>query len=265
MVIRNGLSPFVVGDVDARRVARQRPGTRVCYFVSSLRAILDTAPNFLHTHARKEADGAYTFMLYRKRHDGVHLDLPIDPVEVRVHPNELPSFGHSTQPKELWFALYEAAFTKVVGGTDAAAGGLATIAFEVLLGSKSRHIFFTDRANRSDGEFAKELRAELVAGNVLVASSRGQYEMPKDAHGVIAHHDYSVWDAGVDSKGPYVEVGNPHGHGEPMTGLSVFRRAKDGVNDGDFRLPMSEFRRLFHAVSVGALADAQPGFMAEAP
>ncbi|MBX9667373.1 MAG: hypothetical protein K2X93_07125 [Candidatus Obscuribacterales bacterium] len=93
----------------------------------------------------------------------------------------------------------------------------------------------------------KDLQDFLSGANnndkLVVAAS---YEHPDERTGLSGHHAYTI--TGFDAKSGMVELKNPYSVPTGDFSLepkSADGKAKDGDNDGRFKLPLSEFKKEF--------------------
>jgi len=103
-------------------------------------------------------------------------------------------------------------------------------------------------ATTTDAELDEKLQETLKNGRPITASVSNLGPLAKYLidDGIVDGHVYSV--VGYDPKTKMVTVRNPWGEGEP---LNADGTAKDGKNDGQFQMPLEDFKKNFNRVSYG--------------
>lgn len=225
-----------INDVSARDPVQGALGD--CYLVATLSAYAQSRPEVLRKAITANADGTFTVKLFRKeqvphgpRTDPtwrfVEHDVRIDS-QLPRYSGVFPVFARGQVPQELWAPLIEKAFAQLHGGYDQIEGDFPSKVMEALTGQYATtrlNFFFT-----TNGTFER-IDEALRRGQPVTAATY-KPELP----GLVPGHAYAVLGAGEENGQRYIEMRNPWGRGEP---------ARDGQDDGVFRLTPEEFKQNF--------------------
>ncbi|MDP1825775.1 MAG: C2 family cysteine protease [Archangium sp.] len=230
-----------INDVEAKDPVQGALGD--CYLVATLSAYAQSRPEVLKKAITENADGTFTVRLF-KREQVSHG--PRAPASYRFVGHEvridaqlpryfgvIPVFARGQMPQELWAPLIEKAYAQLHGGYDKIEGDFPSKVMEALTGeyaSTRLNFFFS-----TDGTFDRIDRALRRNQPVTAATFRPELA------GLVPGHAYTVLSAGEENGQRYVELRNPWGRGEP---------ARDGQDDGVFRLTPGEFKKNFPGVFI---------------
>ncbi|MBI5545613.1 MAG: hypothetical protein HY901_17135 [Deltaproteobacteria bacterium] len=215
-----------------------------CYLLATLSAIAKTNPEIINNAVRENADGTCTVRFYERP----FFLASRRPVEITVNP-ELPTtasggpvYGHSRDPDERWVGIVEKAYAQWKGGYEKiGGGGLPSSALEALTGKGTQYKLATLYASNS--MLHRELEEALAKNKPIVAGSFFLSREPiKD--GIPNFHAYAVIGTSKEGDELFVHLRNPWGATEP---------AGDGVDDGIFKMTVSDFKHRFFAVTVGGM------------
>lgn len=219
-----------------------------CWLAAGVSEIAEKRPDLIRSLITDNGDGTVTVHLHHR------VNGKLTPVDVRID-EELPAnhvggwyllpYGSTAlgaNSKSIWWPLIEKAYAKMVGGydklpawpNDNAANGL-----EAITGKPATGFGFSSDPTR----LARDLQAKLASGKMVVVGTPDTSWM--ENHGIVPFHVYSVYGAGVDAQGPYVLLRNPWGVFEPGDKGGNAGNARDGTDDGFFRMPASEFLKYF--------------------
>lgn len=183
-----------------------------------------------------------------------------------------PIFSRPRDGREIWVLLMEKAFAKVQGSYKAIDAGLSRVTSDSALimtsmagGISARIKRDADSADLFD--VAKTILKCGLGGGAMVLSCNRDDAAGKKALGLVAHHAYSVIDAGGGQPWAnglhFLRLRNPWGKREwngPWSDLDIQRWAQhpeldrrlrrdrgygDGGNDGAFWMELSDVRRHF--------------------
>jgi hypothetical protein len=210
-----------------------------CYFCAAIAGLAASKPDAVRALIRDAGDGGAVVTFHEKdpstgqfRPVEIHVD-----AELYQGWNGKPLYGHSPGDKdsmELWFALVEKAWATWKGGYGGAVAGVQNQVFEAVLGKNAGWLAVDSQSD--PGAVWGTIQATLNAGLPLGAATQSVDDGRYANSGVYADHGYTVLGAEEVNGQKIVTLRNPWGSGEPRG---------DGVDDGVFKLPLSEFQKLF--------------------
>ncbi len=205
-----------------------------CFMLAAMSAIASQSPHAIQDAIRDNGDGTYTVRLYEGPYDSEP-----KPVEITID-GQLPGksgrlYGHGSDSQELWVGLIEKAYAQWKGGYEAIGnGGSAGEAMSAVLGRPDR--FILNGSSPADS-LHYDLWLALAGGQCAVAATFGEDQASLyTGTGLYASHAYTVHEVSEENGEKFVHLRNPWGQSEP---------SGDGVDDGVFRISLSEFARLF--------------------
>jgi hypothetical protein len=216
-----------------------------CYLAAALGAIAAARPQAIKDMITASRDGTYTVRFFPKG-DRTH------PVFIQVD-GELPVdkkggayYGGSRAPDaakkaELWFPIVEKAYAKWKGGYDKIDGGIPEKPFHEILGGD--FAWFDTTKYDEDALYAGIARFQRER-RPMTAKSLDQDNPQLRRASILSDHFYTVLGAEERDGRRFVVLRNPWGYKEP--GGAAF----DGRDDGVFRLPIENFKKLFGWVEV---------------
>ncbi len=206
-----------------------------CHVVAGFSAIAAKSPESIEQAIRDNGNGTFTACFYEDSWFGKKAK-----VEVTVD-GQLPStsgvlYGKSADKTELWVALLEKAYAQWKGGYEViGAGGSPGEVMDAVLGRTNS--YHTVRTSSSTEHIYNVLDAAMKEGKAACAGTHGEGRSALYAGtGVYANHAYAVLGVGEENGEKYVQLRNPWGAREPKG---------DGVDDGNFKLPLQKFTELY--------------------
>lgn len=226
-----------------------------CYFLSSLSSLAERNPGAIRDMIRPNDNGSFTVTFPGDRQNPVTVNAPTDA--------QLMTYNHGSE-RGTWASVMESAYNKYVNqhvnwsrtSSDLEGGGagrsplLANHALGLLTGRSVNQdlLNFTSRSttHRRLASAVAEGRPATawIAGNSLA----GPLKAPNES-GLQTGHEYGI--LGYDAASRTVTVRNPYGAhplvvGEPLDARGA---ARDGQQDGVFRMTLDEFYRNFDGVA----------------
>lgn len=214
-----------------------------CYVPAALAAVAHADPAAIEDLIRPNGDGTFTVRFFDAQ--------TLSPVEVVVD-RELygwsgrPRYGTSTNRDEhghaeTWVSLVEKAYAAWRGSYEVVAqgGSVGRLQSELLGRPNVEHWLNTGVS--PEAVFAT-IQQGTAGRRAMAAGTFGTVEAARYSNtGVYANHAYSVLGAKEEGGTQVVTLRNPWASGEPRG---------DGVDDGVFDLPLTEFMRLFQVLNV---------------
>ena len=212
-----------------------------CYVCAALAGIAAADPEAIRRLIKPAGDGGAEVTFHERdvvtgefRPVTIHVDTEL----YESASGNKPIYGHAMGDRasmELWFPLVEKAYATWRGGYDTVGkGGVQNQIFEAVLGRPAGWLAISERSKPDEvwGTMQATLKAGLPLGAATYNVDDGRYGNT----GVHANHGYSVLGADEVNGERFVTLRNPWGSGEPRG---------DGVDDGVFRLKLSEFQKLY--------------------
>lgn len=241
----NGMSP---NDV-------KQGQTGDCYLLAAMSALAQTDPQVLQNALRQNPDGTFTATFQETEYVPSNPDDPDSewvyqstPVEVHLD-SDLPlasgnlQYAQGETPSELWVPLLEKAFAKWKGGFEEIGnGGWPDQAFTALTGKENAGIYLYGEPGQIPEGLFQQMQDASAAGHPMVTASKLAEET--SGTGIEGSHAYSVTGVSEREGKQYVQLRNPWGHGEA---------GSDGNDDGNFEVPLADFAKAFHQVSVSTV------------
>jgi len=247
-----------------------------CYFIAALSAVAWARPRLIRhqTRATGQAQEAFTNIVpFYRPESGGQLDKEIevtDTIVLNASGNTL--YARSSEPGEIWPAIYEKAFAKYKTGITgdhpdilATAWGDCVWATAILTGG-SRHSY--NNNSHSAEELWDLVRANSMSRRTFNPMTAWTYSSGDDAPkkvvyadgNVVGSHCYTIlgWDYRDGRK--YIILRNPWGNTEAtvlaLTGtswlydISWWRPIDTAVNDGTFAVEASAFKQYWAGMGV---------------
>jgi hypothetical protein len=231
-----------------------------CYFVSSLiavaatnRSVIGDAIQFLGKN--RDGDGVYRVRFF-DRHSAT--TRYIDVTDRFPHAGGKLVYARSRTPSELWVPLVEKAFAVWKGSYDRIAnlggtpGGSPIEPLFALTGKKAEWLSREDSGQWSSLEKPREkltesalfarIRKATQEKWPMVAGTRAEFpERVYERAGLLSPHAYALLGAFERDGVRYVKLAEPN---------RMYEWGNDGVMDGEFDMPFSEFLRFFPEIFV---------------
>jgi hypothetical protein len=228
-----------VGGVSKDDVVQGQVGN--CYMMAGFAAVAAQSPDVIQKAIKDNKDGTFTVRFYQTSFGG-----PAKPVDVTID-GQLPTqwgglrYSKGKDRNELWVPLLEKAFAQWKGGYDAIGhGGSAGNVITALTGRPNSYDYLSPSSN-GDAIFTK-IKTALASGKAAAAGTHGDEDKALyTGTGIYADHAYTI--TGVSESGgqKFVHLRNPWGEVEP---------SGDGVDDGNFKIPMSQFLKLYQGLMI---------------
>ncbi|MBI5544254.1 MAG: hypothetical protein HY901_10220 [Deltaproteobacteria bacterium] len=206
-----------------------------CFLVGTLSAMAYTDPSVIRNAIKDNGNGTYTARFFEWAPGGAH-----KPVEVTVDSKlpmiaDMPAYGASRSPDELWFPMLEKAYAQWKGGYQAIGdGGLAGDVMEAMTGRPAT-VSFVEQMSSS--EAFDTIKAELQAKHAVVAGS-SQDDSVRSVN-IRPHHLYAVVNVSEEAGQKYITLRNPAGTEE---------FGNDGKDDGVFKMKMDDFMKHYYRI-----------------
>ncbi len=223
-----------------------------CYLASALSSIVSSSPDELR-NIIQEDKGKFFVRVFPDDEDDFDEDViefDVDAV-LPVHSNGVPLYGQGSQSKDgmnLWFPLIEKAVASWDGGYDGIDGGNPAAAYWRLLGAPSWQF---EMKNGDENSVYDHLEAMSKAGSPSTAGTYGDSERYVNMD-FGTGHAYAVHGVEEIAGKKYVKLHNPWGRREP-----ILSEPQDGIDDGFFKNPLSDFVEQFDTLTTAQWSPAK--------
>ncbi|HEY9785551.1 MAG TPA: C2 family cysteine protease [Candidatus Obscuribacterales bacterium] len=251
-------------ELDAIRPEAIRQGAiGDCYFMSAVASLAGSNPEAIRDMIQDNHDGTYTVTFPGAPDEPITVEAPTEA--------EMARFAEPTAYGS-WPCILEKAYGKYcnehwyrrgplnLGGGDvdqegADGGSLRNAGLRILTGNG---VDSDTLALTSEEELDRKLTEAFADGRPVVCGINNEWgahpsltglgiplsDNRVDDLGIPAGHEYSVVDYNPETK--MVKIMNPWGNGEPVDANG---QPLDGVDDGIFELPLSDFKKYFSSVA----------------
>ncbi|MBL8933052.1 MAG: hypothetical protein JNM69_00775 [Archangium sp.] len=209
-----------------------------CYLVSGLSSLANVQPDVIRNAIRENADGTYTVKFHKDSFLGLftrgqkELEITVDG-DMPTKDGKTPLYAHGRDVGELWPLIIEKAYAKLDGGYQrVGVGGSPVTIWQALTGKSGA---MTANAVEGEGSLFRKMKNALDEKRP-VAASTAPFLRDYEGTGLAKGHVYAVLGVSEKDGQKFVQLRNPWGHGEP---------AGDGKDDGQFSMPLAEFKKQF--------------------